>query len=910
MKRNIWLWICSVLFVFLLAFGSPSHFGTAQSSAKNVSILFIFDDSGSMAGNDPRFLRYTAARMVVSALDVGDSVGLIKFSTTSNLVTPSLVKIQSEAMKSELFSLFKGDGAEGYTDFLAALKDAQTLLSTSTDETERIIVFLTDGQPMPLNRPSNYEQLVLDSVNTLDVPIFGVALTPQGESALLSKMVKESNGVLIPAQDSSRLIDVFLQILGQLKDRTVLKGDRGGGDLRSVSLDPALAPYITKATFIAVHKPGTDVQLISPTGDAIGPSDPSLLYASQGEDTFSAFTIEQPAPGVWSVNGDGAINAELSAILYSRLRLALINPVGFVSSGQPVCFQATVLEEMEDGTTKRVVGNVDIHSEVTLPDGTIQSLDRFYDDGSHCDTLSGDGIYSRAFVSTEKGGEYSYKVFGRKDLIPLSTIGAFTSVEVPVPVLSSPGTEKIYWRDEAIPITISFSADSQMDELFEGSLSVDVALPSGQMMTLGLTRIANEFVAAFQPTESGDYRVTLLTEDGYYRGIQLASISAVSFAVERIATLEVKDSFIGLNKSETTASFSADELKTQSIPVTIVINSPSDRVEKVALNLDLPGFKIDGENEFELQPGSDNKLLVWLAPTGSLEAGNWEGNLTISPLTNADFPANTVPISFEIFQPNIVLEVISVESRCQKVFCFFLEPIRVTIKAVSTVPQEQRVFFAVNDLPGSGVKESAKYIQKGSSTFVIEVTGVSSLKPGAYDAELLFTPENETTKISNSQLGNVLRFSFTSPRFWDRCKKHVMWFGLALIASIIILRIVMGAIRKRRREPLVKGTFVYWPVDKPYDQTSFFLSDLKKKSVIIGSGADADVVLNELGVQQAHLTVEAQKSEDGDLIVLRPKALVLNGYFEIKNGDLLDYQTTYRIGNIECRFIKDEYSDS
>lgn len=53
--------------------------------AKNFTVCFVIDSLGSMKDNDPTDLRLTAAKLFISLLDPGDAVGIVNFSTKSEI---------------------------------------------------------------------------------------------------------------------------------------------------------------------------------------------------------------------------------------------------------------------------------------------------------------------------------------------------------------------------------------------------------------------------------------------------------------------------------------------------------------------------------------------------------------------------------------------------------------------------------------------------------------------------------------------------------------------------------------------------------------------------------------------------------------------------------------------------------
>jgi len=106
-----------------------------------------------------------------------------------------------------------------------------------------VVIFLTDGKPEISQPYASYEPETLDTARVLNVPIDAIALTSQGQSAFFEPTCQKTGGTIIPAQSANDLLDSYMQILGALKDRTVI----GAGISTAAAGSPSVARAITHA---------------------------------------------------------------------------------------------------------------------------------------------------------------------------------------------------------------------------------------------------------------------------------------------------------------------------------------------------------------------------------------------------------------------------------------------------------------------------------------------------------------------------------------------------------------------------------------------------------------------------------------------------------------------------------------
>ncbi|WP_214036464.1 VWA domain-containing protein, partial [Methanospirillum sp.] len=496
---------------------------------------------------DPSNLRYTATKMMISALDEGDKVGFIRFSSGSKIVTEKMIKLDSKQSKTELLNMIQPVPPDGYTDFKAAFEDASLLLSKeSLDAYKTVIVFLTDGRPEIPNFYYNYPNEAVSAAVALGIPVYAIGLTSYGQTAVLQRIAEETKGKLIPANSAKDLVDSFLQILGELKDRTIASGTPALTE-KSVEffLDPALTPYIGRISFVASRTPGMRLSLFDPTGTMVQEGTSSVSFMMTDDPNFIVFTIESPVSGIWRFSYEGSEKIEARAILRSRLRTQITSPIGAIQAGKPALIVDNIVEELADGSTRKVIGSAEFNAEITLPDGNKMSLDRFYDDGTHGDILAGDGNYSREFVETEQSGTYSVQLNGTKDLIPVFAFRTFATAFVPSLKLLEPTQESLDIRSEPIQIRIGFDTDQDISDKIEGKLQLEVREPDGKTLHENLELKGNEFFGIFLPNQDGLHTLNINSTELFVQGIRVDQTLTKILNIKRIPTLTVVESYFG-----------------------------------------------------------------------------------------------------------------------------------------------------------------------------------------------------------------------------------------------------------------------------------------------------------------------------------------------------------------------------
>lgn len=532
-RKNFWSCL-TIFFLFLSAWTQPPP--DLAGEMEHVAVLLLVDNSGSMKSSDSGGLRFTGVRLIASLLTPGDSLGMISFSTHARLLTDGLVTLKSQADKRNILNTLPIQEADGYTDVKAALEQAHALLSkTNLHDKKVVIVLLTDGKPEIENPYTGYEREALELAASLKTPFMAIALTSAAQTSFLDQLAAATGGDVLSAEGASDLLGAYLQALGQIKDRTVLRG----GALGSTSLleiDPALAPYLPSVSFVVSKPESAKVRLFGPDGGEINAESPGVSFADSSDARFFVLTLENPAGGTYSFRTQGNGSVQSWAILHSRLRVNIVEPKSVHPLGQTMPIVVELLEETFDGEFTKILGQAAFSAQITKPDGSIASLDQLYDDGSHGDVVAGDGNYTRMYPNADVEGEYILSVQGWKGAVPIQANGWVRVLKFPVFVLNAPH-DLVETRDGKVELRIHLEG-GEPPEFDEGKVAVRIMSPSGRTQEVVL-RGNGAYEGEFLAVEDGKYHALFETHNAKYHGVDYQTKLETSFQVALISFAEV-----------------------------------------------------------------------------------------------------------------------------------------------------------------------------------------------------------------------------------------------------------------------------------------------------------------------------------------------------------------------------------
>lgn len=263
-------------------------------SSAGVGVVFVADDSGSMAENDPANLRGQAIAVGLDQLPNGSQAGAIRFSdVASTLFAPAAVTDAGRAAMKVTTDDLESDGGTSYDD---AFSGAQGQLSSMSAALRRAVVFLSDGAPNDVDFTGDR------AIAAQGIPIFTVGFG-SADDAVLGGIAARSGGQAYTADSADDLQSVFARIIAMLTCSAP-----------SVRTEAALRPSQTMdIPFAIAPEDGQFQALAAWSGAHVAVSmirpDASVLTAGarrSGEQfsdnpTYALITGRNPASGTWTM---------------------------------------------------------------------------------------------------------------------------------------------------------------------------------------------------------------------------------------------------------------------------------------------------------------------------------------------------------------------------------------------------------------------------------------------------------------------------------------------------------------------------------------------------------------------------------------------------------------------------------
>ena len=894
-----------LLLVFLMQFASWTVAAAQSSANEHVAIILILDDSGSMKTSDAANLRYTAAQLFVALLDEGDAVGALHFSTTSTPITNGIEIIGGPEEQTRLAAKLVATPPNGFTDVKAAFEEAQRMrLAFNQAGYQVVVIFLTDGKPEIPQPYASYEDEALKAAREIGTPILSIALTSASRSSFLNRVANETGGRVIFANEATDLLDIYLQILGELKDRTVI----GSGSVNSpgqaeIVLDPALMPYVDRVSFVVSKPASVSADLVTPDNQMVSADDPQVAFAIQDQ-RFSVFSMLQPAGGSWRFQLSGRGVAQARAILYSRLRARLVAPESAFEAGKPMLLVVKLIEEQLGQAPVTIIGQASFAAWITRPDGAQDSLDQFYDDGTHGDAVAGDGNYSRLYVNTDQPGIYRVRIQGYKGSVPVTYQAQLDGIAVPTLVLDQPADLHYDIRANTVPLAIHL-AGAEPVELDHGDFVAVVTAPSGETLRIPLQRNGSAFSSEIVPIQNGTYQVHFEPVDAIYQGLPYLHTLDAKFEARIIPTLTVKEIQIGLQPPliGETPHFELSQAQ-QGIPLIVTFSSTSPRTETITARLDgLVGFKLSEGSEFTVIANGNTTLTFHLLADPVLQPQVIQGQLSFSVADGVDLVNGNIPLTFNLFEPTLSVTPV-ITSTVSPESCLVWAPVRLTLYLNSTSTQSEQIQLRLENLPGVSLSQETVTVLPGASQLELTLLPANGkFSPGDYHGQLVIEEVRSGAKLIGD---STFQVAFWVEPVWVTCRKSMIISGAALAFGFIVIVTLIAKARQKARPPVVTGTLIHWSKDAPDLTTDVNLTAINKTEVKIGKGSQNDIVIVDEAMQDEHALILVERDENEELrFTLRPKASVRKGYREYNNDLPLEENVQYQMGSQMFKYIRD-----
>jgi hypothetical protein len=841
-----------VLFLILIvSICLPMPAAAQQAVSDNLSVIFVFDDSGSMETNDPNDLRATAVKLFIALLDPGDGAAIVTFADESEIKSHFTI-IQGYEDKVALINSLGEIRSEGYTNMKAAFKDVLEVRQEDRSSNQKIVIFLTDGDPqMRDGLPPRYKEDTLELVRQINLPVMAIGLTAGGLNPFLGRVTDAAaeGSQVIPAKTANDLLDVYLGILGQLKDRTIV----GSGSVKApgtadLSIYPALAQYVDSVSFIAVKSDNADAILVSPEGNTISPNDNIFSETFSSIDpSFILLTMPAPLGGGWQMEFQGSGVSQARAILRSRLRVSILRPGYFSPVGAPMPIVANLILEDPPQPPIVSIGDVTFSALIEGPNGLRESLDLLYDDGTHGDQKAGDGDFTNDFVNTDTPGTYVITITGRKGVVPVSTRTQVELIEFPKIVLEAPASGPAELEG---PLEIRASLlGGEPPELDQGELFALITRPDGFMeKPVPLTQNGSTYSGQYIPIMDGKYRILVITSGATYKGIPYETEERSTVNVTLIPTIAVLPD--GGEPSDPIDLGRLLSLK-DTHQVAVQVTSTSQHEESIKVSLSgIPGGQVSPE-KIHLEPNANKKVILEIKSESNLPARKYDqARLVFSTQSRAKLLNPEIPVKFEI--SSVLIRIEPEEINLINVLQLGPES-SVTIKALSNSPFPHPLRIASVEPADFQVTTDPQNVQaNGTTPLKLLLSSKTKLKPGDYTVRVRFSRPDPLVNISPETI--IVRIHV--PSWLER-------FGLltGLLAGIALLS--AGTLWAMIPSPRGQLAGLEAPAGKK--PKSYYLSQyitIRKgynKKVAIGKSDSNDIVLDHSSVSKQHAVIRAGK---------------------------------------------------
>jgi hypothetical protein len=442
---------------------TPAAATQAVSSSGHVTIL-VLDMSGSMSQNDPNGLRCSAANAYIDLSTVGDDVGVVDLTTTSNarggkhnFVTAQVIAQPTEmatvaarqALRQRIASVTNNCAPLGNTPTYDALSQALGMLTSATQngKISGSVVLLTDGQPFPDTdqQIAAIQSDLLPQFKSHGWPIDTVALGSDTSffgflsglsNATAGKFYNDGKGPVpgvSPLNLATFFVDIFAIRNGRTPGQTIPPTTLGGS---TVQRNFSVGAYVAHLDVIAIKdQPGTTVTLTAPGGQTIPPATAGTFVATDPH--YVIFSLDSPQQGAWQLNVTGSGQFLMDSLIVSTLSLAITQPAAgkALPLGQPV----TLTADLTDAASGAGVGGTfDVRATVSYAgNGSVQPVEITLSD------TGATGIYSGTLTipTSAPAGSYDIDASARsvtETAVETHEVAQFTLF--PTPELISPST--------------------------------------------------------------------------------------------------------------------------------------------------------------------------------------------------------------------------------------------------------------------------------------------------------------------------------------------------------------------------------------------------------------------------------------------------------------------------------------
>ncbi len=307
---------------------------------ERMSVALIIDASERMLAHDSGNQRLAAARAFVDAARPGDSVAVVAFNDTAEIVAP-LRTITGDGDREALKAAIDGIGAAGPTNLNAALDGGRRALDAGRGP--RAAILLSDGQH---TAGESYEADGDRPYAEGGWPLYTVGLGGFVDEARMSALAFETGGRFTILTHPDDLAVTHGQLARHLlHNQRLHRAERHLESGATRTLPVAMPEDAASARFFAGWTEGAaSLTLTAPSGRQIPAPAPEQDVGTAAGVTYATVTVAYPEPGTWTmtVHGDSVpdggqtVALDASADARGRSHLPLLRtPATAVAQAPP-----------------------------------------------------------------------------------------------------------------------------------------------------------------------------------------------------------------------------------------------------------------------------------------------------------------------------------------------------------------------------------------------------------------------------------------------------------------------------------------------------------------------------------------------------------------------------------------------
>lgn len=257
-----------------------------EDMKKPLKIGFAVDCSGSMAGNDPTYLRNTVSNLIIDKMEEKDSGFVVLFGSYVNL-TQSMTTDKT-LLKNAINQSYNGGGTALR---LSVERSIAQFDEASIENNRNIIMILSDGYD---NEGGLDISTLVNMANRKKIKIYSIGLGSDVDINLLTQIAEQTGGKFYHATTATDLEDIYKQIGGE----TV--------DYKKDSNDDGISDYYTKLLCEGKLRTGTGIKLFD------------CIMNKEANKVLSGYTYEQVQANN-DLDGDGLKNGEEIEVVSNHL---------------------------------------------------------------------------------------------------------------------------------------------------------------------------------------------------------------------------------------------------------------------------------------------------------------------------------------------------------------------------------------------------------------------------------------------------------------------------------------------------------------------------------------------------------------------------------------------------------------